>query len=289
MASVQRKLTGLSTMRAYGKTVRWKRMAFSPLCSIIKSSPNYSVRRGKIEIITIHCYVGQVTAERGLNGFMSPDRNASCNYVIGKDGDIGGCVDEAYRAWTTGGTKTVNGKKVPIRVNGISGSDQDHSAVTIEVASDTTHPYAITDKAYRALIDLCIDICKRNGIKELRWCGDKNLVGRWDLQNLTVHRWFANKACPGDYIYSRLRQLAKEVNAGLNASNKEGSDTVYNKIADMPEYMRGTIKKLVDNGVIGGTGTGAKDEDGRPADLALTSDQARLLVIVDRAHEKGVW
>lgn len=264
-------------------------MAFSPLCSIIKESPNYSKRLHNIEVITIHCYVGQVTAERGLNGFMNPDRDASANYVIGKDGDIGGCVDEVYRAWTTGGTKTVNGKKVPIRVNGISGSDQDHYAVTIEVASDTTHPYAITDKAYNALIDLCTDICQRNNIKELIWKGDKNLVGRWDLQNMTVHQWFANKSCPGDWLYSRFGQIANEVNSRLNASKEEKSMTIYNKISEMPQYMQGTIIKLVDGGAIGGTGTGEKDENGRPADLSLPANDARLLVIIDRAHENEVW
>lgn len=56
----------------------------------------------------------------------------------------------------------------------------DHHAVTIEVASDTKPPYAVTDAAYKALINLCADICKRNEIKELKWKGDKNLVGKPD-------------------------------------------------------------------------------------------------------------
>lgn len=112
----------------------------------------------------------------------------------------------------------MNGVKTPIRVNGISGKSNDYQAVTIEVASDTTHPYAITDKAMAALIELCADICRRNGIKKLLWKGDKNLVGKVDQQNLTVHRWFANKACPGDYIYERLGDIAAKVNAKLGVS-----------------------------------------------------------------------
>lgn len=87
--------------------------------------------------------------------------------------------------------------------------------VTIEIASDTTHPYAITDAAWNALVRLCVDICKRTGIPELKWKANKSLVGHWDEQNIVVHRWFANKACPGDYIYNRLGELAASVNAQL--------------------------------------------------------------------------
>ena len=92
-------------------------------------------------------------------------------------------------------------------MNGISGADNDQRAITIEVASDTTDPYTITDEAYEGLIRLLVDICKRNpGIGRLRWQGDKSLVGQTDMQNMTVHRWFARKACPGDYLYDRHAQ-----------------------------------------------------------------------------------
>jgi len=191
----------------------------SSLATVTKISPNRTPNRNHaIDTITIHCYVGQVTAERGLNGFADPDRGASCNYVVGYDGKIGLCVEEKDRSWCSGGYRTVNGVKTPIRVNGISGSSNDYQAVTIEVACDATHPYAITDKAMTALIELCADICRRNGIKKLLWKGDKNLVGKVDQQNMTVHRWFAPKACPGDYIYQRLGDIATKVNAKLGVS-----------------------------------------------------------------------
>jgi hypothetical protein len=110
-----------------------------------------------------------------------------------------------------------------------SSASNDHRAITIEVASDTTHPYAVTDKALAALIDLCTDICKRNGIKKLLWKGDKNLIGQVDKQNMTVHRWFANKSCPGDYLYERHSYIADEVNKrlGASAAPSTGSGTLY--------------------------------------------------------------
>ena len=188
----------------------------SSLATVRMISPNRTPNRNHaIDTITIHCFVGQVTAKRGCEVFQPSSRKASCNYVVGYDGSIGLCVEEKDRSWCSGGTDK---KGNPIRVNGISGSSNDYQAVTIEVASDTKHPYTITDKAMAALIELCTDICRRNGIKQLLWKGDKTLVGRVAQQNLTVHRWFANKACPGDYIYERLGDIAAKVNAKLGVS-----------------------------------------------------------------------
>ena len=188
----------------------------SPLATVKLISPNKTVGRNHaIDTITIHCFVGQVTAKRGCEVFQPSSKGASCNYVVGYDGSIGLCVEEKDRSWCTGGYDK-NGN--PIRVNGVSGKSNDYQAVTIEVASDAKHPYAITEKAMAALIELCTDICRRNGIKKLLWSGDKNLVGNPAKQNLTVHRWFANKACPGDYIYQRLGDIAAKVNAKLGAT-----------------------------------------------------------------------
>lgn len=150
----------------------------SPLATVKLISPNKTVGRNHaIDTITIHCFVGQVTAKRGCEVFQPSSKGASCNYVVGYDGSIGLCVEEKDRSWCTGGYKKVNGVNVPIRVNGISGSSNDYQAVTIEVACEAKHPYAITEKAMAALIELCTDICRRNGIKKLLWSGDKNLVG----------------------------------------------------------------------------------------------------------------
>lgn len=183
-------------------------MSNSSLVSYTKISPNKtSPRNHKIDTITIHCVVGQLSAESICGCFTSPDTQASCNYGIGTDGRISLCVEEKDRSWCS------------------SNKANDHRAVTIECASDKTHPYAINDKVYASLIALCTDICKRNDIKELKWKADKSLIGQPDKQNMTVHRWFANKSCPGDYIYDRLGQIALEVNQRLNSgseTNKKG-------------------------------------------------------------------
>lgn len=199
----------ISTIERYGLTVydgtaskEEPTMSNSPLVSYTKISPNKnSPRNHAIDTISIHCVVGQLSAESICGCFTSPDREASCNYGVGFDGRISLCVEEKDRSWCT------------------SSPPNDHRAITIEVASDKTHPYAVTDKALAALIDLCTDICKRNGIKELRWRGDKSLIGQPDKQNMTVHRWFANKACPGDYLYNLHGQIASEVNKRLNGAS----------------------------------------------------------------------
>lgn len=177
-------------------------MSNSSLATYKRISPNRSSPRNhKIDTVSIHCVVGQFTAKQILDmghfNRYDPDNGSSCNYAVGRDGSIGIGVEEKDRSWCT------------------SSYSNDHRAITIEVASDTTHPYAVTDKAYNALIDLLVDICQRNDIKELKWKGDKSLIGKVSEQNMTVHRWFANKSCPGDYLYNRHGKIAAAVNARL--------------------------------------------------------------------------
>lgn len=191
-------------------------MSNSPLVSYTKISPNKSTPRNHaIDTITIHCVVGQCSVETIGAIFNNKTNKCSSNYGIGVDGRIGMYVEEKDRSWCS------------------SNSENDNRAITIECASDTTHPYAINDKVYHSLIKLCIDICKRNGIKELKWKADKSLIGDIDEQNITVHRWFANKDCPGDYIYSRLGQIAREVNIALCP-----------EILDVPFFVRVDIDNL---------------------------------------------
>jgi len=217
-AKVKRAGYGQKYFDKYAQKGSVNTMGFSnsPLATVTMISPNRTPNRNhSIDTITIHCFVGQVTAKRGCEVFQPSSKQASCNYVVGYDGSIGLCVEEKDRSWCTGGYDK-NGN--PIRVNGISGKSNDYQAVTIEVACESKHPYAITEKAMAALIELCADICRRNGIKQLLWSGNKDLVGQPSKQNMTVHRWFANKACPGDYIYQRLGDIAAKANAKLGAT-----------------------------------------------------------------------
>ena len=185
-------------------------MSNSSLISYTKISPNRtSPRNHKIDTITIHCVVGQLSVE-GIGECFQV--RASSNYGIGRDGNIGMYVEEKDRSWCS------------------SNSANDNRAITIECASDKTHPYAINDDVYKSLIDLCVDICQRNNIKELRWKADKSLIGKPEKQNMTVHRWFANKACPGDYIYNRLGQIASEVNARLGSGSLEITQPVLYRV-----------------------------------------------------------
>lgn len=216
----------------------------SPLVDYTEVSPHYSKRKSNvIDHVAIHCVVGQVTAESLGRHFANPATEASSNYGVDKNGRIGLYVDESKRAWTTGG---VDANRNPIRVNGISGSDIDHRAITIEVASDTFEPYAITDAAYEGLINLLVDICKRHPtIGRLRWQGDKSLVGQPDQQNIAVHRWFAYKRCPGDYIYNKLGEIAMEVNKRLD----EGENTPA-------AWAKEAVEWATANGIMLGDGKG---------------------------------
>lgn len=178
-------------------------MSNSSLVNYTKLSPNHSGKRTHtIDRITPHCVVGQVSVERLGSIFAPASRKASCNYGIGSDGRVGLYCDEGNRSWCS------------------SSNANDQRAVTIECASDTTHPYAFKEVVYNKLIDLCADICKRNGKNTLIWINDKNKALNYTPKSnemlITVHRWFANKACPGDWLMNRMSDLANKVNAKLS-------------------------------------------------------------------------
>lgn len=259
-------------------------MSNSKLVTYTRLSPNCTrPRRHRIDTITIHCMAGDLSVESCGAVFADPARKASSNYGIDSKGRIALYVDEVNRSWCSGN------------------ADNDHRAITIEVANTVAaHPWPVSDAAYRALIDLLTDICQRNGIKKLLWRGDKSLIGQVDKQNMTVHRWFQNKACPGDYLYNRHGQIADEVNRKLEI--REGPDmteaqtrtiakeeakrlvaeatkglsapVVFKTFDDLPEdWGRATVQKLLDRDLLQGTGDG----------LNLSYDMLRILVILDRA------
>lgn len=184
----------------------------SPLVDYTKLSPNHSGQRThSIDRITPHCVVGQCSVETLGSIFTPTSKQASCNYGIGSDGRVALIVEEKNRSWCS------------------SSNANDQRAITIECASDTTEPYAFRDEVYQKLITLCVDICKRNGKTKLIWLGDKDKTLNYTPASgemvLTVHRWFANKSCPGDWMYARMGDLAEKVTAQLGGSSGTDAST----------------------------------------------------------------
>ena len=178
-------------------------MSNSALSCMRQVSPfRNSPRNQKIDTITIHCVVGQMSVE-GLCGLFQTS-GASCNYGIGYDGRVALICDEGDRSWCS------------------SSPSNDHRAITIECASDKEHPYAMNSIVYEKLILLCADICRRYGKKKVLWLGSKEdalaYQPKADEMVLTAHRWFAAKACPGDWLYSRYGELAERINQLLDSS-----------------------------------------------------------------------
>ena len=223
-------------------------MSNSNLVVYTRISPNRtSPRNHAIDRITIHCAVGQVTAERLGEIFAPKSRGASSNYGVDKDGRIGMYCEEKDRSWCS------------------STRENDNRAITIEVASDNFHPYRVTDKAYNALIELCVDICQRNGKKKLLWFGDKtktlNYVPKSDEMVMTVHRWFANKSCPGDYLYNLHGDIANRVTEKLGSAQPDTEqvpedDTVPFKVKVIIDDLNIREEPNMSAKVVGVTGKG---------------------------------
>ena len=200
----------------------------SPLIKYTHRSPMHSgLRKHIIDTISIHCMAGDLSVEECGKIFQT--KKASSNYGIGSDGRIALYVDEKNRSWCT------------------SSSSNDNRAITIEVANiENKEPFRVSDAAYKSLIKLCADICWRNNIKRLLWKGDKTLIGQVDKQNMTVHRWFENKSCPGNWLYQNHDRIAADVNKMLEELEDENmTQEQFNKMfaIAMNEYR----KNLQDN------------------------------------------
>ncbi len=170
-------------------------MSDSALVNYVKISPcKNSPRKDKIKKITIHHMAGNLTVEQCGALFQNKARQVSSNYGIGSDGRVGLYVHESDRSWCS------------------ANAENDHQAITVEVANDGGAPdWHVSDKALSKLIELCADICLRNGIEKLNYTGDKS-------GNLTMHKWFTATACPGPYLSGKFPYIADQVNKRLSAA-----------------------------------------------------------------------
>lgn len=198
-------------------------MSNSPLVSYTKLSPNYNPRGNhKILKITPHHMAGNASIEACGEMFSKVERQGSSNYGIGSDGRIGMYVEEHNRAWTS------------------SNCENDYQAITIEVANCTGAPeWRISDKAMESLINLCVDICQRNGIPKLNYTGDKS-------GNLTMHCWFVPTECPGPYLKSKFPYIAQEVNKRLAAAGGVTNDQTQDT-EPKPAFTKGQVINLKDD------------------------------------------
>lgn len=197
----------------------------SSLVSYTNLTKNKTTNRNQpITRITPHCFVGQVSAKRGCNYFATTPKKASCNYVVGYDGQIGLSVEEKDKSWCS------------------SSDSNDQRAITVEIASDNVDPYKITDAALKGFIELCIDICKRYGKKRLVWIPNKTQALAYSVKSdellITVHRWFANKACPGAYIMGKIPYIVETVNKTL-----EGVENTMTE-AELKAFVEKTVREM---------------------------------------------
>lgn len=221
---------------------------------------HWSLRTSAIDTITIHCAVGLANSNSIARYLDVMTEDASANYCIGKDGDITCMIPEKYRSWCSSNTAN------------------DDRAITIEVASETSSPYKVPTLAMASLIDLLVDICSRHDMR-LKWSWDANeRRNHFGGCNMTVHRDFANKSCPGDFLYDNMQAISDTVNRRL----KSIEIIRFNSLADIPSDYRQFISDLVASGIIKGKADGSLD---------LSLDMIRCLVFFKRMLDndfKGV-
>ncbi len=239
----------------------------SPLVSHIRLSPNHSGQRiYPLTRITVHCTAGRASVEGLGEIFASPNRQASSQYGIGEDGRVGLYVEEKNRSWCS------------------SSYDNDERSITIEASSDATEPFAMNPTVYARIIDLCTDICRRNGKSRLLWLGDKDATLMYKPKDtelvISCHRWFANKSCPGDWLYSRLGEIADEVTKRLNPTVASPDPVPTPGDGNTPhEWSKSAVSWAVENGILRGS---SEDKEDYRLNDPITREEA--LTLLFRAH-----
>lgn len=252
-------------------------MSNSPLATQFIPSPFFSRRTRKIDTITIHCMaiVGATAAACGRL-FQTAGKNASSNYGIGRDGEIALYVEEDKASWCS------------------SNGANDNRAVTIEVANSAGWPdWPVNDKAWKSIVELCADICVRNGKRRMVWIPDKAQALKYgagpEEMNMTAHRWFAAKSCPGNYLYDRMGAIAAEVNRKIEALEDADmtGEEIYRRLMEYlnsqptSEYAAEASRKGIESGLfMDGDNDGLVDMPRAPVtrqDLAVVLDRAGLL------------
>ena len=236
--------------------------ANSPLVSVTKLSPNYTViPNRKVTRITPHHTAGVLSVESALEWFSKTSTRASCTYVIGNDGRVGLCVPEKHRPWTSS-----------------TGAGNDNMAITYEVCNSGWEKdgWPISDKSFETVVALSTDICRRYGKKKLLWIPDKEKALSYDLKDdemlLTVHHWFSNTNCPGKYFENKFPELARRVTAALNDEEEEEM-VRFQTVDECPKWAQNDMKKLIELGYLKGKDGGALD---------MTEDMVRTLIICGR-------
>lgn len=218
-------------------------MSNSPLVQYTKLSPNCNKpRKDKIKKITIHHMAGVLSVETCGRIFAGTSRQASSNYGIGSDGRIGMYVEECNRSWCS------------------SNANNDHQAVTIEVSnSKNGGNWEVSDHVLARLIELCVDICRRNGIERLNYTGDAS-------GNLTRHNMFAATTCPGPYLQSKFSYIAEQVNKQLEKDKQP-----------IPQPTVNTTYKVGDK--VRFTGVLYRDSQGNGAGQSRTNLEATIYLV----------
>lgn len=207
----------------------------------------------KIDRITLHGVWGHLSLQSLAAEFQTSTQHSS-NYGIDDDGKIGMFVPEDDRSWCSDS-----------RMN-------DVRAVTVEMNNDKTSPNRMLDATVNAAIKLCVDVCIRNGIRKMYWIPNlvpypypsndeqkkaneeainrKNDSLRSDEGLFTVHCWFFNKTCPGNYLLDNMTYVCNMVNKGI--------DEILNSKLAIRRNISGEETEIMNVEVLSSDNTGTK-------------------------------
>jgi len=202
-----------------------------------KTSPrNKTIRR-----LTPHCVAGNLTVGTVLGLAKFHDgKTASTGYAIDSEGRCGLGVEETNRPWTT------------------SSAANDHEAITFEIANTGLGPdWRMSDAAINAFLDQAVETCRFYGYSKAAYqLKPKNITGSVAVENwikswhnsdemaITLHNWYANKACPGPYFMRQIPWLVREMNKRLQNPSYI-PERFVGEGATWPTIKRGSVGEAV--------------------------------------------
>lgn len=143
--------------------------------------------------------------------FSQPGRQGSAHYGICED-KVDQYVREEFTAWHCG--------------DWLGNS----CTIGIEVTNNVGAPYwTISEGSFNTLAKLCADIAKRHGLGKLKFEPDGV------YPTLSAHRDWSPTYCPGDYLYSRMSELAEKANK-INYPDKK-AELEWSKLDKPTSYI----------------------------------------------------
>ena len=257
--------------------------------AIMTENPCYKAgRKITVQGLMLHS-VGcpQPNAQAFIKSWNSPTYTNACvhGFIDGNTGEVYQTLPWNARGWHCGSGSKGSANNTHIGVEMCEPACIKYTGGATFTCSDLNTVRASVSKTYEAAVELFAMLCEKFGLDPL---ADGVIISHAEGYTRGVasnhgdpeHLW---KQLDMPFTMNSFRQAVRTaMDKKTESEDQKMQEKRFNAIAELPGYAQPTITKLVEKKYLTGYGT-AQDANGKPADLNLSEDMIRLLVILDRA------